>query len=93
MEYFDVVLVFLVIAFILISLYKELMGAAFTFFIAVMVLGVGGILTPKEILSGFANEQIAVIIMLLLLGDAIRQTSVIEIFFARIFPRSSTQRD
>jgi len=92
MEYFDVVLVFLVIAFILISLYKELMGAAFTFFIAVMVLGVSGILTPKEILSGFANEQIAVIIMLLLLGDAIRQTSVIEIFFARIFPRSSSYK-
>ncbi|TAJ13177.1 SLC13 family permease [Marinilabiliaceae bacterium JC017] len=92
MQHFEVVLVFLVLVFILISLYKELMGAAFTFFVAVMILGVFGILTPSEILSGFANEQIAVIIMLLLLGDAIRQTSIIEIFFAKIFPRSSSYR-
>ncbi|MBK3519216.1 SLC13 family permease [Carboxylicivirga marina] len=88
----DVIIVFVVIAFILLSLYREWMGAAFTFFIAVMVLGIFKILTPAEILQGFANEQIAVIIMLLLLGDAIRQTSVIEIFFSRIFPTSSTYR-
>ncbi len=88
----DVIIVFVVIAFILLSLYREWMGAAFTFFIAVMVLGIFKILTPAEILEGFANEQIAVIIMLLLLGDAIRQTSVIEIFFARIFPASSSYK-
>ena len=88
----DIIVVFVVIAFILISLYREWIGAAFTFFIAVMVLGIFKILTPGEILEGFANEQIAVIIMLLLLGDAIRQTSVIEIFFARIFPASSSYR-
>lgn len=85
---FDIILVFLVLAFILISLYRELMGAAFTFFIAVLVLGIFGILTPSEILAGFANEQIAVIIMLLLLGDTIRQTSVIEVIFDKVFPRS-----
>jgi len=92
MHHFDVILVFVVIVFILISLYKELMGAAFTFFIAVVVLGIFGVLTPSEILAGFANEQIAVILMLLLLGDAIRQISVIEIFFNKIFPRSSGQK-
>lgn len=90
MQHFDVIIVFVVVIFILISLYKELIGTAFTFFIAVMTLGLFGILTPNEILAGFANEQLAVIIMLLLLGDAIRQTSVIEVFFARIFPRSSS---
>ncbi|MBS2213224.1 anion permease [Carboxylicivirga mesophila] len=92
MPYIDVIVVFVVIAFILISLYREWMGAAFTFFIAVMVLGIFKILTPAEILEGFANEQIAVIIMLLLLGDAIRQTSVIEIFFSKIFPASSSYK-
>lgn len=92
MQHFDVIIVFIVLAFILISLYKELLGAAFTFFVAVMVLGFFGVLTPKELLAGFANEQIAVIIMLLLLGDAIRQISVIEIFFSRIFPRTSGYR-
>jgi len=92
MPHIDVIIVFVVIAFILVSLYREWMGAAFTFFVAVMVLSIFKILTPTEILAGFANEQIAVIIMLLLLGDAIRQTSVIEIFFARIFPVSSSYK-
>ncbi len=90
MQHFDAFIVLLVIIFILVSLYKEWVGAAFTFFIAVLVLGLFGILTPKEMLSGFANEQIAVVLMLLLLGDVIRQTSIIEIFFEKIFPRSSS---
>ncbi len=89
MQYFGAVLVVLVVLFILVSLYKELFGVTFTFFISILILGIAGILTPAEILSGFGNEQIAVIIMLLLLGDAIRQTSVVEIFFEKIFPRTA----
>ncbi|MEA3318054.1 MAG: SLC13 family permease, partial [Bacteroidota bacterium] len=89
---FDVIVVFVVILFILISLYKELLGTAFTFVVAVVALGFFGILTPKEILSGFANEQIAVIILLLLLGDIIRQTGVIEILFDRIFRSAKSYR-
>jgi len=82
---FDLIVVFAVILFILISLYKEILGATFTFVIAAVVLGFFGILTPREILSGFANEQIAIIILLLLLGDIIRQTSLIEVIFDKIF--------
>jgi di/tricarboxylate transporter len=82
---FDLIIVFLVLIFILVVLYKELLGASFTFMLAVIVLGLFDILTPKEILSGFANEQVAVIIMLLLLGDVIRRTNVIEVAFDRFF--------
>lgn len=89
---FDLVVVFVVILFILISLYKELIGATFTFVIAVVVLGFFGILTPREILSGFANEQIAVIILLLLLGDIIRQTALVEIVFDKIFKSAKSYR-
>lgn len=82
---FDLILVFVVILFILISLYWGVLGPGFTFVIAISILGFAGILTPGEILSGFANEQIAVVIMLLLIGDIIRQTAVIEVIFDRIF--------
>ncbi|MEF8810652.1 MAG: SLC13 family permease [Bacteroidales bacterium] len=82
---FDIIVVFIVLLFILISLYKEILGATFTFVIAVTVLGFFGILTPKEILSGFANEQIFVIILLLLIGDVIRRTGFLESIFDRIF--------
>jgi len=82
---FDLIIVLIVILFILISLYKDLLGTTFTFVIAVTVLGFFKILTPGEILSGFANEQIAVIILLLVLGDIIRQTAIIEVVFDKLF--------
>ncbi len=89
---FDLIVVLIVILFILISLYKELIGATFTFVIAAVTLGFFGILTPREILSGFANEQIAVIILLLLVGDIIRQTALVEILFDRIFKSAKSYR-
>ena len=82
---FDLIVVFLVLIGILVVLYKELLGTSFTFMVAITIFGVTGILTPSEILKGFANEQVAVIIMLLLLGDIIRRTSVIESVFDKLF--------
>ncbi len=80
------------LAFIIISLYTEMLGPAFTFLIGVIVLGIFGILTPKEILSGLANEQVAVIILLLLFGDIIRKTDIIDALFDRIFRRTTSYR-
>ncbi|MBA7521486.1 hypothetical protein ES705_13593 [subsurface metagenome] len=82
---FQLILVFVVLVFILVSLYKEIFGTTFTFLVAVVVLGFFGVLTPSEILAGFANEQIAVIIMLLLMGDIIRRTAIIELVFDKAF--------
>jgi di/tricarboxylate transporter len=92
MPSFDLILVFIVIIFILVSLYFGLLGPSFTFVIAAALLGFTGVLTPSEILSGFANEQIAVIIMLLLIGDIIRHTAVIEVVFDRIFSGATTYK-
>ncbi|MFH2095302.1 MAG: SLC13 family permease [Bacteroidota bacterium] len=89
---FENIFVFAIIAFILISLYREWIGASFTFLISVVALGAAGILTPSEMLMGFANEQIAVILMLLLLGEIIRRNSIIEIIFNRIFISAKTYR-
>ena len=89
---FDQIIVFLVILFILISLYKEYIGPAFTFLIGVLVLGLFNILTPQEILNGFANEQIAVIVLLLLLGDIIRRTSLIDSLFFIVFDKNMSKR-
>lgn len=89
----DAIIVIAVIIFLLISLYKEFIGPAMTFIIAVIVLGVTHVLEPSEILEGFANEQIAVIVMLLLLGDIYRRTSVLDIFFDFIFKNSKSIRN
>ncbi|MFP4449155.1 MAG: SLC13 family permease [Bacteroidales bacterium] len=86
----DIIIVLAVLIFIFISLYKEVLGAAFTFVIAVTALGFFGILTPKEILSGFANEQVFVIILLLLIGDIIRRTGILESLFDTFFRSAQT---
>jgi len=81
----QILIVSIVLVFIVVSLYTEIVGPAFTFLIGVIVLGFFGILTPAEILSGLANEQIAVIILLLLIGDIIRKTDIIDWVFDKIF--------
>jgi len=82
-------IVYIVIAFILLSLYFNWLGAAFTFVLGVLVLGLTGILTPKEILSGFANEQIIVIIALLLIGDIIKSKGILNNFFEKLVFRGA----
>jgi len=52
---FDLILVIIIIVFILVSLYWGIVGPSFTFVIAAALLGFFGILTPSEILGGFAN--------------------------------------
>ncbi len=88
----DQLIVSLVILFLLLSLYKNYFGAGLTFVIGVTVLGVSGILTPREILHGFANEQIAVIILLLLIGEVIRKSTLIDNLFDRFFSRTHTYK-
>ena len=89
---FDQILVFIVLIFILISLYREILGPAFTFLVAIIVLGVFGVLTPTEILKGFGNEQVAVVLLLLLLGDVIKRTAVVEVIFDRLFRSAKSTR-
>ena len=89
---FDAILVIIVLLFILISLYDEIIGPAFTFVVGVMVLTLFGVITPREMLAGFANEQILVIIILLLVGDVIRRTGVIDGLFDRIFRGTKTRK-
>jgi di/tricarboxylate transporter len=89
----DQYLVYTVITFIILSLYFNWFGASFTFVLGVLALGIFGILTPREILSGFANEQIIVIIVLLLIGDIIRSKGILNNFFEQgVFKGADTYR-
>ena len=88
----DAILVILAILFIVLSLFFEIVGTGFTFVIAIAFLSAFRVITPSEILSGFANEQIMNIIMLLLIGDIFRRTSILDIFFDKIFKSAQTPR-
>jgi di/tricarboxylate transporter len=88
----DAIIVLIVIVFIIVSLYRNIIGPGFTFTIGIVALGIARILTPTEILSGFANEQIAVIVMLLILGDTIKQSAVIDSTFHKVFKKATTYK-
>lgn len=89
---FPGIIVLFVIAFIIVSLYLNKIGSGFTFTIGIIILGFAGILTPKEILAGFANEQIAVIVMLLIIADVIRKSGALDNMFRKAFEGTKTYR-
>lgn len=84
--------VIVVLIFIVLSLYREFFRPPTTFFIAIVALSATGILTPSEALSGFSNEQIAVIILLLVLANIIQKTNVIDAVFDRFFKSAKTYK-
>jgi di/tricarboxylate transporter len=88
----DQIVVAVVILFLIISLYKNLLGPGFTFIIGISILGFVGILTPQEMLHGFANEQLAVIIILLLIGEIIRKSTLLDSFFDSFFKQTKSYK-
>ena len=81
----QVILVFASIIFLLSALYFEILRPTVIFFIAILVFVVSGVLTPQEAISGFANEQLAVIVLLLIISDILRKSSVVDVLFNRLF--------
>lgn len=80
-----------VIIFLVLALYREWVKPALAFLIGVTVLLLTGVISPKESLEGFANEQLAVIIILLVLSEIIRKSKVSSIALDRIFGGHSSE--
>ena len=76
--------VLLIVVFLVLSLYREWFNPALTFFIAVVALLLGRILTPGEILQGLSNQQIIIIFLLVLVTAGIRMIFGSEAF-SRLF--------
>ncbi|MFT5666623.1 MAG: di/tricarboxylate transporter [Vicingaceae bacterium] len=83
-----VILLLATIVFLLSSLYLEWFKPTVSFFIAILVFIFGGILTPTEALHGFANEQLAVIVLLLIISDIFKKSSIVNVLFHQLFGKS-----
>lgn len=81
----QIYLVILVIIVLLVGLWREWLRPTIMFLVCVVIFNIAGILKPRELLEGFANEQIAVVIMLVILGDVIQRTGVLDAMFYRLF--------
>lgn len=89
---FEGYIVIAVILFLIVSLYLNKIGPGYTFMIGIAILGIFRVLTPADILAGFANEQVAVIIMLLLLGNVIKTSGILDGFFEYTFAKTTSYK-
>ncbi|MFQ5334500.1 MAG: SLC13 family permease [Flavobacteriales bacterium] len=86
----DTILVLAVFGLLLFTLYFNWLKPVVAFIAAVAILTISGILSPADVLHGFANEQLAVIIMLLFFSEIIRSTSLMDHLFTRLFANTSS---
>ncbi len=81
----QILIVSLVILGMVVALYKEVVKPVMVFVLAITVLMATHIIKPKEALSGFANEQIAVIFLLLIISDVIKRSVALDYSIYRLF--------
>ncbi len=88
-DYFDdfgvQIYVIVVIISTIFLLYKEVYNTSITFLGAVGFLVLPGVISTNDVLSSFANEQVAIIAMLLIIGQFLKRSPVIENLFQRLF--------
>lgn len=79
------ILVILVILFLVVSLYFDLIRPVLVFFLASLFFLVSGVIDSKDFMAGFANEQIVVVILLLVLSDIVKKTGILDVLLVNIF--------
>ncbi len=79
------VYVIVVILLTIFFLYKEIYNTSITFLSAVGFLILPGVISTNDVLTSFANEQVAIIVMLLIIGQFLKRSPVIENLFQRLF--------
>ncbi len=91
-ENFQPWFVIFVVFLIFLLIYKEYLKASVCFLMAVLLFSITGILTPAEVLSGFSNESIASIVMLILITTGLRKNFQLEYLFDAVFKKAKSYR-
>ncbi len=85
------VLGILLITFTLI--YLDVLKPAVSFLLAVLIFTITGILDTEEVLAGFSNSSIAVIILLIVITGGLRKNFRLEGLFDSLFKKSKSYRN
>jgi di/tricarboxylate transporter len=70
---------------LIVVLYKDWVRPVIAFFIIALVLLISDTISTKDLMAGFANEQILVVLILIMLSDVIQRTAVVDLVFQNIF--------
>lgn len=90
---FAELIVFLVILFTVVALYRELFHPVIIFLLSVSFLLFLGILSPKDVLSGFSNEQIVDVVLLILVSKLLQSTGVLSFFISKVLKENLGYKD
>ena len=90
---FAELVVFFVVLFTVVALYRELFHPVIIFLISVSFLLFLGILSPKDVLSGFSNEQIVDVVLLILVSNLLQSTGVLSFFISKILKETLGYKD
>ncbi|MEQ8925314.1 MAG: SLC13 family permease [Fulvivirga sp.] len=74
------------------ALYSELTKPAISFLFAALILVIGGVIIPKDIIDGLANESIVSIVLLILITAGFRSNFNIEGLLDSIFKNAKSYR-
>lgn len=80
------------IVFLVVALFKELARPSLVLFMVVTVLVFTRIVSPEEALHGFANKQLAVVVLLLVIGDILKKSTIIDSAFSKIMAKNDSKR-
>jgi di/tricarboxylate transporter len=72
-----------VLAAVIVLIYSRRLTVPVIFISAAAVLTIGSVITPAQALAGFANDAIAVMLMLIILSEIMRKTGFLEWIFER----------
>lgn len=73
-------------------LFKEYLKPAVSFLLAIMLLVLPGVITPKDVLDGFSNQSIASIVLLILITAGMRSNFNMENFLDKAFGKPKKYR-
>ncbi len=90
---FDALILSIVLIFLIFFLFFEVFHPSMSFTIAVAVLVFLGIIENSDALSGFSNQQIATIVLLLLISNVIQKTGIINFYFSKLLKKNLSYKE
>lgn len=79
--------VLIVLAFLIMALVKDRMRPGLVLLTGAVVFLCAGILTPKEMLEGFANKGMITVALLFLVSEGVRRSGLLETLLRKLLPR------
>ena len=79
--------VIIILAIVVIALIKDRMRPGLVLFSGAVVFLCAGIISPKEMLEGFANKGMITVAMLFLVSEGVRRSGLLEALLRKLLPK------